>query len=893
MATKTENKQVHEFTCSLHKYPIGPPQQPLALFELSSDTSSRLLSRSFDFEPKHSGQDLLNRIKQLDPWTADQLGFLDEALDKFLFKVLVNDPDTTSRRSSAKPNPTRLIKEKPQSKASKPVNSFVALSYCWHYPGAWTLSLGLQHGNASIPDNPLAPAMFEAFLAERLSPEEPVWLDQWCIDQNNEAEKIVAIGAMDALYYSARVVVVCLEDVRLSPADAAIIMKFAGCVERKEKPEGPEWEEKEQVRLWTAVERIFAARWFIRAWCAHEYWMARNIVFLTPVTTDPGAQPGEVKAVEIVRFDNRFLQLMNSVASKWFSGENADTARKRERYRREVGGGEEEKEKEAYYWGGRVPETYEEDPEGFIKRRAFGMANNQHQMGDPEGKLLPQISSFSVIQSLAAGFERDKLSVWLNASRTRLFIKHNDPLSEAERAWIATIVSLASGDVTVLAAVGTALADGHQHGQVANKDPRETGWACVPEVDDYVHLGSSPIYPALDGNPSLSPDGLAMDAMILDTSSGLQSPHHTSLAAAKGAISWYREHRDKGPSSLAAEAEGGKAEPGGWEDIDTITPLYTRHLTEAIAILLELSDPSSFTWTRLCLSQAFPRPGSKYAKLLTHPACTSFLAVGFRALSGARASLKSVVNDDDDDSANQRAVEGHLTTVHSRDPDLTFKGVTAFLAVAEGIVRTVCGGAAHYRRGQVNETYKLQVSDAIPHGLVVFAPPATRRAKYTIACPLALSQLREMQVSYMYRGWILEQEEGNETVQEHTEGRKIPRYSLIGKTALFMPVGGSIIKHPETGQLCRMGDPVRYAASGVNREGERRMVRRIVVGGSSGDGGGGEKEKAEEKENEEQTDEVMGVTAVAEAREVPKIDTAKLGWAMIGLVAILWGLLNR
>ncbi|KAK3950157.1 hypothetical protein QBC32DRAFT_347370 [Pseudoneurospora amorphoporcata] len=838
MATETGNHQVHEFVFSLQKYPVGPPQQPLALLELSPDTSKQLLSRTFDFEPKHSGEDLLNRIKHFDAWTADQLGFLDEALDKFLFKVLVNDPQVETSNSAKPSNPTRLIKEA-TSKPQKPVESFVALSYCWHYPEAWSLSLGLQHGDASIPDSPLAPAMFEAFLAERLSPEEPVWLDQWCIDQTNQEEKVVAIGAMDALYYSARVVVVCLEDVRLGPSDAEIIIKFAGCVERKEKLEGPDWEEKEQVRLWTAVERIFAARWFIRAWCAHEYWMAQKVVFLAPVTSDPRAPPGEVQEVEIVRFDNRFLQLVHAVASNWFSGENAETARRRERYRREAA---KPMSAEAYYWGVQVPESYEEDPESydkdpeskeedqesFIKRRAFGIANNQHQMGDTEGKLLPQISSFAVIQSLAAGFERDKLSVWLNASRTRLFIKHNNPLSEAERAWIATIVSLASGDATVLAAVGSALGN-----QVEGRKWRETGWAYLPRVDDYVHLGSSPIYPALDGNPSLSPDGLALDAIVLDISLGLQSPHSTSMSAALGAIDWYLYQRRKSSSLPATEAPG---EPGGWEDIDILNYSYRCHLSQALGILLELSDPPSFTWTRLCLSQAFPRPGSKYAKLLTHPSCVSFLDAGFHALSGARASLKAAVvfgDVDYDNSAYLRAVDDHLSTLHSQNPDLIFKGVTAFLAIAEGIVRTICGGAADYRRSEVCEWYKVQVSDAIPHGLIIFAPPPSRfrNSKFTIACPLALSQLREMQVSYMHRGWILKQEVGDETVQEHPEGRKIPRYILTGKTALFMPVGGSIIKHPETGQLCRMGDPVRYAASGIDREGERRMVRRIVVGG--------------------------------------------------------------
>jgi hypothetical protein len=37
-----------------------------------------------------------------------------------------------------------------------------------------------------------------------------------------------------------------------------------------------EWGEKEG-HLFEAVTKIFTARWFSRAWCAHEFWMGRKI----------------------------------------------------------------------------------------------------------------------------------------------------------------------------------------------------------------------------------------------------------------------------------------------------------------------------------------------------------------------------------------------------------------------------------------------------------------------------------------------------------------------------------------------------------------------------------------------------------------------------------------
>jgi hypothetical protein len=113
------------------------------------------------------------------------------------------------------------------------ISSYTAVSYCWLY-NTWKPELGLQCDvprSASNQKQTLMPAMLAALLEERSSDVEPLWLDQWCINQEDEAEKIMAVGMMDFLYSNARKVAVCLEDVRPSPKDMGIFLDFGSSLE--------------------------------------------------------------------------------------------------------------------------------------------------------------------------------------------------------------------------------------------------------------------------------------------------------------------------------------------------------------------------------------------------------------------------------------------------------------------------------------------------------------------------------------------------------------------------------------------------------------------------------------------------------------------------------------
>ena len=136
--------------------------------------------------------------------------------------------------------------------------------------------------------------MVNKILSLRGPENEGVWLDKLCIDQNeNEDEKKIAIGSMDVIYRSARRLLILLEDVQLNEEEekagclyakffedmAREVAKqelsgmaktnflntyFSGKENEDEAKKIPENVRKEFIR------KMLSARWFTRAWCAHE-----------------------------------------------------------------------------------------------------------------------------------------------------------------------------------------------------------------------------------------------------------------------------------------------------------------------------------------------------------------------------------------------------------------------------------------------------------------------------------------------------------------------------------------------------------------------------------------------------------------------------------------------
>ncbi|KAL9120628.1 MAG: hypothetical protein Q9187_002812 [Circinaria calcarea] len=157
--------------------------------------------------------------------------------------------------------------------------SFIALSYCWR-DGKWDR---LADTNLTACSKaPISESLFQALLTERSSSDEGIWIDQLCINQTDENEKMQAIGSMDVIYRSARLVVVALEDILVDEDEEAALCILMEKYKRKDI-----WLPEADIhlihQLTKLMWRIFSARWFTRAWCGHELQVSRNQLFLIRV----------------------------------------------------------------------------------------------------------------------------------------------------------------------------------------------------------------------------------------------------------------------------------------------------------------------------------------------------------------------------------------------------------------------------------------------------------------------------------------------------------------------------------------------------------------------------------------------------------------------------------
>jgi len=98
--------------------------------------------------------------------------------------------------------------------------SFIALSCCWHSDD-WTPMERCRQ----LDSWPLCSVTLRESLNQRKSQGEGLWIDACCIDQNDIVEKRHAIGAMDAIYRSARQVVIALEVFSLSDEQGILLQE--------------------------------------------------------------------------------------------------------------------------------------------------------------------------------------------------------------------------------------------------------------------------------------------------------------------------------------------------------------------------------------------------------------------------------------------------------------------------------------------------------------------------------------------------------------------------------------------------------------------------------------------------------------------------------------------
>ncbi|KAK7755716.1 hypothetical protein SLS62_002328 [Diatrype stigma] len=167
------------------------------------------------------------------------------------------------------------------------IREYLAVSYCWHSEKWLPLSspdddgpdddgpgaeeVGRRKDQVASPW-PIFGHFAEALLKERAHPREGIWMDQLCINQDDDAEKQRAIAAMDVIYKSCRKMVVLLEDVELSEDEVRIAAKYELSPENFDVKTGRDSVDTADFpALFSFYDTVERARWWQRAWCFHEF----------------------------------------------------------------------------------------------------------------------------------------------------------------------------------------------------------------------------------------------------------------------------------------------------------------------------------------------------------------------------------------------------------------------------------------------------------------------------------------------------------------------------------------------------------------------------------------------------------------------------------------------
>ena len=200
---------------------------------------------------------------------------------------------------------------------------YIAMSYCWKktnrdtprkvvedLPFAWTREV------KQFP-LPTSGILFQAVLKEK-SAREGLWLDQVCIDQDDDAERATTIGAIGTIYSNARAVVVALDDIVATPEEEQFLRCYLDQYSYSDLPidqqpntcQNPPFMYQYPAFV-SFFERFVESEWFERAWCAHEMKSGQQHVFLLRCSSqyDDNVQT-------IIRFTTSFLLHMLVLASE-------------------------------------------------------------------------------------------------------------------------------------------------------------------------------------------------------------------------------------------------------------------------------------------------------------------------------------------------------------------------------------------------------------------------------------------------------------------------------------------------------------------------------------------------------------------------------------------------
>lgn len=376
-------------------------QNDYVVVQLDESNKQKLIQRTIQALATRDAesQAILVRLSQLNPELAGDLALKDLALAK-----------TPLRLIFTKDSP---ILEDPSHHAP----SYVVVSYCWHND-SWT------PGNRSRTGLwPFCKEMVQSILDLRESTDEGIFVDQPCIDQDNEEEKGLAVAAMNIIYGAARRMVILLEDVTFSEEEEAVAAKFRDLILQQQLGDQvPSDEEKET--LSRVFLRLTSARWFSRAWCIHEI----------KVTTNwQNEEWANQHTFRVYCSDGKILRLP-LIFVVWCMPQVLDIIKNRP-----IAPIDDVEKQNQLYWR-------------FMSLMAYSPVQELHKVST-ELSLMTQYARMSPFGCL---IRSDKIGVALNVCG--LGIRYNgDAQTEDYCFWVFTMLSLSAGEVGILALGGQPL----------------------------------------------------------------------------------------------------------------------------------------------------------------------------------------------------------------------------------------------------------------------------------------------------------------------------------------------------------------------------------------------------------------------------------------------------
>ncbi|KAK0669843.1 hypothetical protein QBC41DRAFT_318965 [Cercophora samala] len=507
-----------------------PPSQIRAVLALLGQQLTTITDRNrhdllsgashsrYDGDSLAQAKAILTELKRLNPEISEYF---------YLKQDVLSDLELRMICSAASPEETQ-----------QDVPSFIAVSYCWHYHD-WPLA---PSATPIVPGWEISKPMMEAVLGVRSCPEEGVWLDKLCIDQGSEADKTTHIASMDAIYRSARRVVILLEDVQLTAeeeeAGLAYRRFYANMSKAVTELAGEEkgrvmeaWFPEQEESLVSSGRggvvaaakgfaiKMLTARWFSRAWCAHESRMHPHRRVDNPLLLCFGFDG------EVLRFEFRFIYYL------------------------------------ALYLADKEPVpghntfiTAVNDPHPTTIRQLYWRLIRLMPGADRGDSLLQHIVHVLSFGCLKKG---DLLCIALNTAGIPLFYAGKDINSTEEVIWIASLLAVAAGDLMPLVMAGSKL-------KLLDSGEPFISWAIHPTQG----MGDERVPNTLPNSiNAITPKFIELDLLVF-----VDQPQKPSQQSLKTAIAMIKEH-DLGAvaQELLAAADGSVQRVNGSVSRETAT----------------------------------------------------------------------------------------------------------------------------------------------------------------------------------------------------------------------------------------------------------------------------------------------------------------------------------